>query len=112
MYLLLPPATMSEVLEQQPELLRQFVRGEPGAREVLIDVLLAERGEKFERWPAARKAHATKENVCLFVIWTDRIRQRVRKTQERFTGWGVEQRTLYGWREIDATKKLRKGSAK
>jgi hypothetical protein len=118
MYLLLPPATMSEVLEQQPELLRQFVRGEPGAEEVLVDALLASAGELVAKWKSARDIiYDSKRKSNVYWIGALMIRQSIVRAgnfREYLREGGrrpnrFRQRERRGWQEIDATKKLRKG---
>lgn len=126
MYVLLHPATMSEFVEVHGELLDLYVRGEPGAKEVLVDALLELSLVSSPTWPEALKAHKKHPHLNLFWIGGVVIRQSIVRAGRREVRIYDGDRSAVipgrsmrrGWQEIDATKsrhrelrKLRKKSA-
>lgn len=108
MYVLLHPATMSEIVAAYPELLKQYVNREAGSEEVVKDLFLEHAKWSSLSLPIPKKLTTTlrthiwketlkkrKQKKCLQwnLFWIDfgRIRQNVIRLGGR-----------RGWKEIDA----------
>lgn len=104
MYVILVPNKLEEVLATIPGLVLQFVSGEPGAEEVLCD-LLKEHALWVIRTPGSKDSRAAQE-ACIahpedHLFWVGL--QRIRENRATLGLDSVRR----GWHEVKATSALR-----
>lgn len=114
-YMLIHPAAMAAALDDYEVLVARFAAREVGSEEVLIDALLeVAEWSHPNSWAKAREMRDKRPELNMFWVGNGRIRQNViRLTPGSLIAPGtyrVQKRR--GWREIDATARVRRAVQK